>query len=186
MMGCTIACTLFETAIGQCAIAWDEQALVAVRLPARDCTKMLESLCLRVGANVATDLSDLARDVIARVRSHLAGRATDYADVPLACSQSGSFEQRVLEATRKIPFGETTTYGALARRLGDPGLARAVGQALGRNPWPIVVPCHRVTAASGRMGGFSAPGGAVTKLTLLEIEGALAPAGLPLFQGAGD
>jgi len=88
---------------------------------------------------------------------------------------------RVYARTSAIPPGGTATYGEVAAALGDPGLSRAVGQALGRNPWPIVVPCHRVTAADGRMGGFSAPGGGATKLRLLEIEGALVPESLPLF-----
>jgi methylated-DNA-[protein]-cysteine S-methyltransferase len=88
---------------------------------------------------------------------------------------------RVYACTRAIPPGRTRTYGEIAAALGDPGLSRAVGQALGRNPWPIVIPCHRVTAVDGRAGGFSAPGGAATKLRLLDIEGALAPETLPLF-----
>ena len=98
---------------------------------------------------------------------------------------TGDFERAVYAAARAIPAGTTITYGTLAARVGDPGQARAVGQALGRNPWPIVVPCHRITAADGRMGGFSAPGGTRTKLKLLEIEGALAAETLPLFGGAG-
>ena len=84
---------------------------------------------------------------------------------------------------RAIPPGSTLTYGEIARRLGDPGAAQAVGQAMGHNPWPIVVPCHRVLGAGGKVGGFSAPGGAKTKLRMLEIEGALKPERLPLFGG---
>jgi methylated-DNA-[protein]-cysteine S-methyltransferase len=80
------------------------------------------------------------------------------------------FEQRVYEVARTIPAGQTLTYGQIATRLGDRLLARDVGQALGRNQFPIVVPCHRVLAASGKLGGFSAPGGVATKQRLLEIE----------------
>jgi methylated-DNA-[protein]-cysteine S-methyltransferase len=93
----------------------------------------------------------------------------------------GAWEASVYRAAVAIRYGATRTYGELAASLGAPGGAQAVGQALGRNPWPIVIPCHRILAADGRTGGFSAPGGAVTKLRLLEIEGALAPATLPLF-----
>ena len=118
---------------------------------------------------------------LADVAAQLRGARVDYSQTPLAFERVGAFEASVYRAALAIPWGETRTYGALAAALGDPGAAQAVGQALGRNPWPIVVPCHRITAADGRAGGFSAPGGAATKLRLLEIEGALAPESLPLF-----
>ena len=121
----------------------------------------------------------------------LAGAKDDFADLPLDWAGVGAFDRAVYRETRAIPAGETSTYGAIAARLGaaaaetyDAALPRAVGQALGRNPWPIVIPCHRVTAADGRMGGFSAPGGRKTKLKLLELEGALGVEALPLF-GSG-
>jgi methylated-DNA-[protein]-cysteine S-methyltransferase len=113
--------------------------------------------------------------------AHLAGAQADLSGIPLDFSGVAPFEASVYREARLIPPGSTVTYGALASRLGDRNLARAVGQALGRNPWPIVVPCHRITAADGRTGGFSAPGGAATKLKLLELEGALAAETLPLF-----
>ena len=116
----------------------------------------------------------------------LAGAITiDLGSIPIDLKSVGSWEQSVYRAARDIPVGSTITYGTLAERLGDPGKARAVGQALGRNPWPIVIPCHRITAAGGRTGGFSAPGGAATKLKLLEIEGALAAEAMPLFAARG-
>ena len=86
------------------------------------------------------------------------------------------FNRRVFAVTRTVPPGETTSYGELAARIGEPGAAQAVGRALGQNPFPIVVPCHRVVAADGRLTGFSAPGGIDTKRRMLELEGALAPA----------
>jgi methylated-DNA-[protein]-cysteine S-methyltransferase len=109
-----------------------------------------------------------ARDGIVAL---LAGADDDLADVPLDTEGLAPFHARVYEAARAIRPGETTTYGALAAALGaDRGAARAVGQALGANPWPIVVPCHRITAAGGRTGGFSAPGGVATKLRILDVE----------------
>ena len=111
----------------------------------------------------------------------LAGEPRDLRFVGLDLERAGEFERRVYEIARAIPPGSTLTYGEIAERLGDPGAAQAVGQSMGRNPWPIVVPCHRVLGAGGKVGGFSAPGGARTKLRMLEIEGALRPEGLPLF-----
>lgn len=99
------------------------------------------------------------------------GRA-NLAGIELDFSLVGEFERRAYEFARTIEPGRTLTYGEIAAALGEPGAARAVGQAMGRNPWPIVVPCHRVLAADGSLGGFSAPGGSATKLRLLAIEGA--------------
>ena len=104
----------------------------------------------------------------------LSGIAIDDADVP-------QFNRRVFAIARAIPPGQTITYGEIAERLGDKALARAVGQALGENPVPLIVPCHRVLAAGGKIGGFSASGGVVTKLRLLTIEGAQ-PGGPTLFE----
>ena len=104
-------------------------------------------------------------------------------EVELDTTGLAAFSARVYEISRAIPPGRTLTYGDIAKRLGDLSRSRAVGQALGANPWPIVVPCHRILAAGGRKGGFSAPGGTDTKLRMLEIEGALAPETLPLFGG---
>jgi methylated-DNA-[protein]-cysteine S-methyltransferase len=118
---------------------------------------------------------------MARIEAVLGGAKDDFADLALGWRTVSAFDRAVYREAQAIPRGQTITYGTLAARLGDSGRAQAIGQALGRNPWPIVVPCHRVTAADGRMGGFSAPGGAATKLKLLEIEGALAAETLPLF-----
>lgn len=111
----------------------------------------------------------------------LSGEPIDLADVVLDMDGVPEFHQRVYGVTRRIPPGETRTYGEIATALGEPGAARAVGQALGRNPFPIVVPCHRVLAAGGKAGGFSAPGGTRTKMKILDIEGASVPRTLPLF-----
>jgi methylated-DNA-[protein]-cysteine S-methyltransferase len=109
---------------------------------------------------------------VVRVQRLLEGARDDLCDLPLDLATVPEFHRRVYEVARAIPPGEVLTYGEVARRLGDPGASRAVGQALGANPFAPVVPCHRVLAAGGRSGGFSAEGGALTKLKMLEIEGA--------------
>jgi methylated-DNA-[protein]-cysteine S-methyltransferase len=172
---------LFETAIGRCAIAWSGRGLIGVQLPEDSEAAAVRRLARRFpGLDPAPPPAAVAA-AIARITAFLEGGTDDFAGVALDEGAVGGFDRAVYRETRAIPAGATSTYGAIAARLGDPGLARAVGQALGRNPWPILVPCHRVTGAEGRMGGFSAPGGRRTKLRLLEIEGALAPDSLPLF-----
>lgn len=172
---------LFDTPIGRCGIAWRGPALIGLQLPERDDEIALARLARRFPGLGAAGMPDWVELVVAGVRALLAGEAADLAAVPLDFAGVGAFEASVYRTAREIPPGRTMTYGALAQRLGDAGQARAVGQALGRNPWPIVVPCHRVTAADGRTGGFSAPGGRATKLRLLELEGALRAESLPLF-----
>ena len=111
----------------------------------------------------------------------LRGEATDLSSAVLDMEQVPTFNRRVYEVARTIPRGSTLTYGEIAARLGERQLAREVGQALGQNPFAIVVPCHRVVAAGGKPGGFSARGGVKTKLRMLAIEGAPAAGTLPLF-----
>jgi methylated-DNA-[protein]-cysteine S-methyltransferase len=165
----------FDTAIGRCGLAWGPEGLTGVRLPPVRAFPGLEP----------AEPPPAAARAIARITAFLAGAADDFLDVELDSTKLGAFDRAVYDLARAIPAGTTRTYGALAAALGDPGQARAVGQSLGRNPWPILVPCHRITAADGRTGGFSAPGGVATKLKLLEIEGALAVESLPLFGGQG-
>ena len=112
--------------------------------------------------------------VIEGIRALMRGEKADLSGAPLDTGRVPEFNAKVYEIARKIPAGETLTYGQIAVKLGDRLLAKDVGAALGKNPWPIVVPCHRVTAAGGKLGGFSARGGADTKLKLLQIEGAAA------------
>jgi methylated-DNA-[protein]-cysteine S-methyltransferase len=176
---------LFDTEIGVCAVAWRPEGLAGVQLP-----EASEGVALRRIRRRFPDLGwelppPWVEEAIDAIRSLLSGNPIDLGFVPLDFSALGAFEASVLRAARTIPPGGTTTYGELAAQVGDRNAAQAVGQALGRNPWPIVVPCHRVTAAAGRTGGFSAHGGAATKLRLLEIEGALAAEKLPLFAEPG-
>ena len=167
--------TLFDTAIGRCAVAWSAQGIVGVLLPERDDTALRARLVRRhPGAREVTPPQEVARaieDMVAVV----AGEHRDLADVVLDLRGVPEFNRRVYAVARTIKPGATLTYGAIAAQLGEPD-ARGVGEAMGQNPCPIVVPCHRVVAAGGKTGGFSARGGAATKRRLLAIEGASAEA----------
>jgi methylated-DNA-[protein]-cysteine S-methyltransferase len=164
---------LFETAIGTCGVAWSEAGIVGVQLPEpRDTATRARMLRRYPGAREETPPVSVRRAIEDMTRL-LRGERPDLLDVVLDLDGVPEFHRRVYEVARGIPAGGTLSYGQIARRLGDPGSARAVGQALGENPFPIVVPCHRVLAADGRMGGFSAPGGVTTKVRMLAIEGAL-------------
>jgi methylated-DNA-[protein]-cysteine S-methyltransferase len=165
---------LFDTAIGRCAIAWGSEGIVGLTLPERDDAAMRARMQRQYPeAHQGASPPEMAA-VIAKIQSLLAGQGGDLSAVALDMSRVPDFDRRVYVETRAIPPGETLTYGEIATRLGDPGLSRAVGQALGRNPFAIIVPCHRVLAAGGKSGGFSAAGGVETKRRMLEIEGARA------------
>lgn len=160
--------TLFDTAIGRCGLAWTEDGVIAVALPEPSSEAMTDYLA-GFGAT-AGPVEAVAADAIARVSELLEGRTVDMSPIPLVLNVS-EFDAAVYTVCSTIPRGATLTYGDVARRLGHPGAARAVGGALGRNPVPIIVPCHRVLGAGTEVGGFSAPGGANTKQRILGIEG---------------
>lgn len=163
---------LFDTAVGRCGIAWGPRGVRAVQLPGPgDAATRARLLGLAPGAAEAAPPASVAA-VIADIVALLAGERRDLSAAPLDLDGVPAFNRRVYAVALAIPPGETLTYGEVAARLGEPGAARAVGKALGENPVPIVVPCHRVLAAGGRLGGFSAPGGSATKQKLLVIEGA--------------
>jgi methylated-DNA-[protein]-cysteine S-methyltransferase len=168
-------CCLFDTAVGRLGIAWtDDERVHAVQLPEADDAGTLRRLRRRAGDEVpVTDPPASIGQVIARVQRALDGERDPMLDVPLDYDGVSGFHRRVYEAARAIPPGQVRTYGELARALGDAGASRAVGQALGHNPFAPVVPCHRILAAQGAGGGFSAEGGTRTKLRLLEIEQAV-------------
>lgn len=162
--------TLFETAIGPCGIAWNARGVVALQLPERTPAETAARLLHRAGvAEEARPPSDV-RLAIAAVTSLMSGIATDLRGIRLDMERVPPFHRKVYEFARTIAPGATLSYGAIAQAVGSPGAARAVGQAMARNPFPIVVPCHRVLAAGGKTGGFTASGGVNTKLRMLAIE----------------
>jgi methylated-DNA-[protein]-cysteine S-methyltransferase len=163
---------LFATAIGECGIAWTENAIAAVQLPEAQVEGTRRRLLRYTGEVAQAPPPAFVAAAIARVQALLQGARDDLGDLPLDLEGVPPFHRKVYEITRAIAPGEVLTYGEVARRLGEPGASRAVGQALGKNPFAPVVPCHRVLAAGGKSGGFSAEGGAMTKLRMLEIEGA--------------
>ena len=162
---------LFDTPIGRCGIAWTDTGVSSVLLPDTNDAALRAHLRRRFPqAHETTPPLDVKRAIDA-MTALLSGESPDLSFVALDMTGVPEFNQRVYQSARLIRPGTTVTYGELARRLGIPGSARAVGQALGRNPFPIVVPCHRVLAVEGKTGGFSAPGGTATKLRMLAIEG---------------
>jgi methylated-DNA-[protein]-cysteine S-methyltransferase len=167
----TTGYTTFDTALGACGIAWGAGGIVAVQLPDADERALRRAV---PGASRAAPPANVSR-AIAEIVALLEGEPRDLSAVALDMERVPEFNRRVYAAARAIPHGEKLTYGEVAERIGERGAAQAVGQALGRNPFPIVVPCHRVLAARGGLGGFSAPGGVATKRRLLAIEGAGAP-----------
>jgi methylated-DNA-[protein]-cysteine S-methyltransferase len=171
---------LFETAIGCCGIVWNERGITAVQLPERSEAATRKRLQRRVPAAHEVTAPAEVRRVIDDIVALLDGERRDLSHVTIDIAATPEFDRRVYEVARRIPAGATLSYGEVAERLGDRNLARDVAEALSKNPWPIVVPCHRVLAAGGKPGGFSAPGGVATKLRLLTIEGAQ-PEGPMLF-----
>jgi methylated-DNA-[protein]-cysteine S-methyltransferase len=166
--------TLFDTAIGTCAVAWGDRGLLGVQLPEAGEQAMRARLVRRFPGARETTPPPEVQGAVDGIVALLGGAPADLTAVPLDMERLPAFQRAVYEIARTIPPGDTLTYGEIAARLGDPGTARAVGQALGSNPFPIVVPCHRVLAAGGRLGGFSAHGGTATKLRLLTLERARA------------
>jgi methylated-DNA-[protein]-cysteine S-methyltransferase len=172
---------LFDTEIGCCGVAWSARGIAGVQLPEGSHLAMRARMLRRFpGARETTPPAEV-RQAIEAMGALLRGESSELRAIPLDLDGIAPFEQRVYEVARTIPPGTTLSYGEIARRLGAPGAARDVGQALGRNPFPIVVPCHRVVAADGKLGGFSARGGATTKRRLLSVERAQGHGALPLF-----
>jgi methylated-DNA-[protein]-cysteine S-methyltransferase len=173
---------LFETPLGPCGIAWTDRGVARLQLPESD--RGATERRLRKAAGASAPAPPEIEQVIADVHWYLSGRSTDFSAVALDLGKVAAFEQKVYVLVRTIRFGQTASYGEIARRIGDPHAARAVGQALARNPIPIIIPCHRILAKGHRIGGFSAYGGRLTKERLLALEGVhieAAPALLPGF-----
>ncbi|MBI5270325.1 MAG: methylated-DNA--[protein]-cysteine S-methyltransferase [Burkholderiales bacterium] len=168
----------FTTPAGCCGLAWDARgAVLGGQLPE---VGMADPEALTRARMVArypclgeiTEPPPAIAAVLSRLAAALQGAPDTLDDVPLADEDVPEFHRRVYALTRRIAPGHTRTYGELAAELGGPGVARAVGQALARNRFAPLVPCHRVLAAGGASGGFSGPGGVVAKLRLLQAEGA--------------
>lgn len=165
----------FETELGFFAIAWNDQGLTRLVLPERDHASALRRLALRGGPaapeTVAEeDLPEAIGAVVSAICQYARGETVDLSTIPLAIGAIDDFTRAVYAAALKLPQGEAVTYGELARRAGYPGMGRETGAALGRNPVPLIIPCHRIVAADGKLGGFSAPGGNATKARLLAHE----------------
>ena len=163
---------LFDTAIGICGIEWGPRGINGLQLPMGSGEKTRGRIRQRHGDIAEAAPTDEVQRAIDRIVKLLAGERDDLTDIALDLDGVPEFNRGVYDIARTIPPGQTMTYGDIAKRLGGVQLSRDVGQALGRNPCPIVVPCHRVLAAGQKPGGFSARGGVDTKLKMLAIEGA--------------
>ena len=181
----TIAYALFDTPLGRCGIAWGPRGIVGLNLPeVRDSETRAKLIGRYDEAVEASPPPDVQR-AIDGIASLLRGAASDLAAVPLDMTGVPPFHRRVYDAVRAIPPGASLSYGEVAAKAEAPGAARAVGQAMRRNPFSILVPCHRVFAAGGKIGGYSAHGGLATKLKLLSLEAAAAEGAAALFEGDG-
>ena len=164
---------IFETSGGFCGIAWNTRGITRFQLPTKS-AEATERLLLRrlPDAERGTPDPEVA-EAVAAVRRYFAGADTDLSGFTLDLGAQEPLFKEIYAAARRVGWGRTTTYGTLARELGaGPEVARDVGQAMAQNPVPLFIPCHRVLAAGGKVGGFSAPGGAAAKLRMLELEGA--------------
>ena len=171
-MNPTAHSTVFETAEGFCGIGWNDRGITRFHLPMRSRDAAARALLRRTGEVAQAEPPAAVAAVIAATRAYFAGETVDFTAVALDPGPQEDFPARVYDHVRRIPWGATTTYGAVARDLGaGPEAARDVGQAMAKNPLPLLVPCHRVLAAGGRPGGFSAPGGTDAKLRMLALEG---------------
>ena len=163
---------LFETAAGFVALGWNDAGISALRLPATSEQEAARALLRRFPDAVRTEPPLRIRGVVDAVVRYFAGERIDFRATPIDMGPQNPFFEQVYALVRKLEWGETTTYGAVAKALGaGPEYARDVGQAMANNPVPLIVPCHRVTGAGGKIGGFSAPGGSMSKARMLELEG---------------
>ncbi len=166
---------LFETPLGWMGMAWSEAGIVRLQLPEADRIATHNRLLRHVGEVVECHAEGAAAEAVAAVTGLTQGEPVDLAGLPVDLDGLDAFRTAIYAEARRIGHGETTTYGELAARAGHPGMARETGEAMGRNPVPLIVPCHRVLAANGRLGGFSASGGVETKKRLLALERARPP-----------
>ena len=163
---------IFETASGFCGMAWNSVGITRFQLPARSADATERNLLRRLpGAESGTPPPEVAA-AVAAVKRYFDGEKIDFSGFQLDLNEQDGFFRQIYDAARRLGWGDTTTYGALARELGGgPETARDVGEAMAKNPVPLIIPCHRVLAAGGKIGGFSAPGGSAAKTRMLELEG---------------
>lgn len=178
--------TVLDTALGPVGLAWRAEArrlpVVRLQLPAGDAAETETALTKRLASTRAAKLPPEIARLAEMIRAYARGETVDFSAVAVDVGAVEPLRRAIYATLRTIGHGETLTYGELAERAGFPGQAQAVGQAMGRNPVPLILPCHRVLAAGGRIGGFSAPGGAATKQKMLMLEGAIeTPAQADLF-----
>lgn len=163
---------VFDTAGGFCGIAWNTVGITRFQLPTRSADATERNVLRRVPDAERAAPTPQVTEVIAAVRRYFAGEPIDFSEVSLDLDGQDEFFRQIYAALRRVEWGRTTTYGTLAKELGaGPQAARDVGQAMAKNPVPLIIPCHRVLAAGGKVGGFSAPGGATAKVHMLELEG---------------
>ena len=176
---------LFETALGTCAVAWNDVGLTGVWLPEVHADALRRRVARRCAGAIEATPSGVVADAVEAMTRLLAGERVDLSSIAIDSAGIDAFDRRVYAVTRTIGPGHVLTYGEVAARVGAGASAQAVGQSLGRNAMPIVIPCHRVVATGGGLGGFSAPGGTATKRRMLVIEDAH-PEGPGLFDDGGD
>jgi methylated-DNA-[protein]-cysteine S-methyltransferase len=164
---------VFDTALGWFALGWTEGGIARVNLPGAEPDWLRERL--RATGGIEDDAGQ--GHVVARIIAYAEGAEDAFQDLTLDLSAVSDLQRRIYEHIRGLGWGETTTYGAIARWLGDVAMSRTVGTAMGQNPIPLIVPCHRVLAADGRTGGFSSPGGVRAKMEMLSLERAASPTG---------
>jgi len=177
---------LFETVGGFCGIAWNSVAITRFQLPAGSADAAERNLRRRALGAQPGSPTPLVHCAVAAAKRYFEGEKTDFSSVELDLREQGEFFRRIYIAARRIGWGQTTTYGTLAMEAGaEPAAARDVGQAMANNPVPLIIPCHRVLAAGGKVGGFSAPGGAASKIRMLELEGVKLGPAPPAQQSLG-
>jgi len=170
---------VFETAMGFCGIAWSERGICRFMLPMNAPGPTEERMTRPLENSLPAEPVGLAADVVAAARRYFAGEREDFSAYPVDLEGVDPFRRAIYQAARRLGYGETTTYGGLAADAGFPHAARETGVALGRNPLPLIIPCHRILAAGGKLGGFSAPGGTATKQKMLALENASSPNAAP-------
>ena len=165
--------TVLETALGFAGIAWSASGIARFQLPSATAEATMRNLLRRIPDGVAAEPPSHIADAVNAAQRYFAGEKVDFSHLTLDLAGQDNLFREIYAAARRVGYGRTTTYGELAKAIGrsDWEAARDVGQAMAKNPVALIIPCHRVLAAGGKVGGFSAPGGAGTKIKMLELEG---------------